>query len=423
VPISSRPRIPLGALREREFRLYFTGQLVSLLGDAVTPFALAWAVLDLTGSARDLGFVIAAKTAPLVIFLLIGGVFADRLPRRGVMLTADVARMAIQAATAALLLSHSAHIWELIVLQALAGTGTAFFNPASTGLTPLTVSPGRLQEANALRGMSTAATLFAGPALAGLLIVAVGPGAALAIDAASFGVSAFYLARLHLPAHINLPPQSFARDLADGWREFTARTWVWLIVISASIGNMMSSVWLVLAAAWVKDGHGGAGAWTAILVASAAGALAAGATVLRIKPQRPLLVGIAAVVPNAAPSILLALKLPWETLVVAELVTGFGNMLFNTLWETTLQQHIPPASLSRVSAYDWFGSLLCQPLGLALAGVVAAGIGMSRTLWIAGVVQLVEIAATLAAPSVRHLRRLEGLQPGGPQPEPSPQAD
>lgn len=153
-------RIPLGALQEREFRLFFTGQLVSLLGDAVTPFALAWAVLDLTGSARDLGFVLAAYTAPLVAFLLVGGVFADRLPRRGVMLTADVARMAIQAATAALLLSHTARIWELIVLQACAGTGTAFFNPASTGLTPMTVSAGRLQEANALRGMSMASTQF-----------------------------------------------------------------------------------------------------------------------------------------------------------------------------------------------------------------------------------------------------------------------
>src|SRR3954465_5501808 len=131
-------RIPLGALREREFRLYFTGQLVSLLGDAVTPFALAWAVLDLTGSARDLGFVIAANTAPLVIFLLVGGVFADRLPRRAVMLTADVVRLAVQAATAALLLSHTAQIWELIVLQAVAGAATAFFNPASTGLTPMT---------------------------------------------------------------------------------------------------------------------------------------------------------------------------------------------------------------------------------------------------------------------------------------------
>lgn len=408
--------IPLGALREREFRLFFSGQLVSLLGDAVTPFALAWAVLDLTGSARDLGFVIAAKTAPLVVFLLVGGVFADRLPRRGVMLSADVARMGIQATTAALLLSHSAHIWELVVLQAFAGTATAFFNPASTGLTPMTVSAERLQQANALRGMSMASTQLLGPALAGVLIVTVGPGYALVIDAASFGVSAFYLARLHLPLHVSLPPQSFTRDLLEGWREFIARTWVWLIVVSASLGNMMSSVWLVLAATWIKDGHGGAGAWTAILVVSAVGALTAGATALRIKPRRPLLLACIVIVPNAAPIILLALKLPWETLVIAALVTGFGNMLFNTLWETTLQQHIPPVSLSRVSAYDWFGSLLCQPLGLALAGVVAAGIGMSRTLWIAAAIDLVAVAAMLAAPSVRHLQRLDKTSaPGAPQ--------
>src|ERR1700685_1335583 len=252
-------RIPLGALQEREFRLFFTGQLVSLLGDAVTPFALAWAVLDLTGSARDLGFVLAAKIAPLVVFLLVGGVFADRLPRRAVMLTADVARMTVQATTAALLLSHTARIWELVVLQAVAGTGTAFFTPASTGLTPMTVSAGRLQEANALRGMSMASMQFAGPALAGLLIVTVGPGYALAIDAARFGVRAFYLARLHLPPHAALPPQSFGRDLVDGWREFTARTWVWLSVVSVSIGNMMNSAWLGLAAGGVKDRRGGGG--------------------------------------------------------------------------------------------------------------------------------------------------------------------
>ncbi len=409
-------RIPLGALQEREFRLFFTGQLVSLLGDAVTPFALAWAVLDLTGSARDLGFVIAAKTAPLVVFLLVGGVFADRLPRRGVMITADVARLAVQAATAALLLSHTARIWELVVLQAFAGTATAFFNPASTGLTPMTVSAGRLQEANALRGISMASMQLLGPAIAGVLIVTVGPGYALAIDAASFGVSAFYLARLHLPLHISLPPQSFARDLRDGWHEFVARTWVWLIVVSASLGNMMSAVWVVLAATWIKQGHGGAGAWTAILVVSAVGALIGGATALRTKPRRPLLVACIVIIPNAVPLVLLALKLPWETLVVAGLVTGFGNMLFNTLWETTLQQHVPPASLSRVSAYDWFGSLLCQPVGLAVAGVAAAAIGMSPTLWIAAAIDLVAIVALLAAPSVR---RLESLAEPGLEQEPA----
>jgi MFS family permease len=240
-----------------------------------------------------------------------------------------------------------------------------------------------------------------------LLIVTVGPGYGLAIDAASFGVSAFYLARLRLPVHVNLPPQSFAHDLRDGWREFVARTWVWLIVVAASLGNMMSSVWLVLAATWIKQGHGGAGAWTALLVVSAVGGMVGAVAALRAKPRRPLLVASLVIVPNALPLVLLALKLPWETYLVAALITGFGNMLFNTLWETTLQQHIPAAALSRVSAYDWFGSLLCQPLGLALAGIVAEGIGFSETLWIAAGVDCVAVAAMLVAPSVRNLRRLD----------------
>jgi len=398
------PRIPLGALREREFRLYFSGQLVSLLGDAVAGFALTWAVLDLTGSARDLGLVIAAKTAPLVIFLLIGGVFADRLPRRAVMLTADVVRMGVQAITAALLLSHTAEIWQLMVLQALAGTATAFFNPASTGLTPMTVSAGRLQEANALRGMSMASMGLLAPALAGVLIVTVGPGYALVVDAASFGVSAVFLALLHLPPHISLPPQSFTRDLLEGWREFVSRTWVWVIVVAASLGNMMGAVFSVLAATWIKDGHGGAGAWSAMLIAGAVGGLVGGVVALRVKPRRPLLFACIVWAPSVASVIFLALELPWETLVIASLIGGLGGMIFNTIWETTLQQHIPSAALSRVSAYDWFGSLLCQPLGLVFAGVAAAAIGMSSTLWIAAAVEILAIVAMLATPSVRRLR-------------------
>jgi MFS family permease len=147
-----------------------------------------------------------------------------------------------------------------------------------------------------------------------------------------------------------------------------------------------------------------------ILIVSAAGALVAGATTLRIKPRRPMLLAAVVVVPHAAPIILLALQLPWQTFAAAAFVTGFGEMLFNTLWETTLQQHIPPASLSRVSAYDWFGSLLCEPLGLALVGVAAAAIGMSTTLWIAAAVDLTAVAAMLAAPSVWRLRRVDESQ-------------
>src|ERR687886_1895166 len=155
----------LGALEEREFRLFFSGQAISLLGDGMAPLALAFAVLDLTGSPTDLGFVFAARIIPWVASLLVGGVFADRLSRRGVMVGADLLRFGSQGLTALLLLAHTASLWQIIVLQALTGAGNGFFGPALTGLTPLVVSRERLQQANALRGMAAAGGEIAGPAI------------------------------------------------------------------------------------------------------------------------------------------------------------------------------------------------------------------------------------------------------------------
>jgi predicted MFS family arabinose efflux permease len=396
-------RESLGALRERQFRLLFTGQLVSLLGDAFSGIALAYAVLNLTGSATDLGYVFAAKTVPLVAFLLIGGVFADRLPRRAVMLISDVARMGAQGAVAVLILTHTAHIWELVVLQALAGTATAFFNPASTGLTPMTISSERLQQANALRGLSMASTGLVGTALGGAVVAVAGPGWALAVDAASYGLSALFLAQLRLPAHVRLPPQSFLDDLRDGWHEFASRTWVWVIVLSAAIGNFMSSLFSVLGAYLSKTELGGALAWTAILSALAGGSIIGGVVSLRVRVRRPLFFGSSLLGFLALPMALLALRAPVALIAAGAFLAGSGNMVFNSLWETTLQRHIPPAALSRVSAYDWFGSMAFQPIGLVLAGPAAAAIGASTTLWIAAGGSLAVAALCVAMPSVRKL--------------------
>jgi predicted MFS family arabinose efflux permease len=391
------------ALRERQFRLLFTGQLISLLGDAFSSIALAFAVLDLTGSATDLGYVLAAKTIPLVGFLLVGGVFADRLPRRAVMLTADVVRGGSQGLVALLILSHHAQIWQIALLQAFAGTATAFFNPASTGLTPMTVSPERLQQANALRGLSMASTGIVGTAIGGLVVAGVGPGWALAVDAASFAVSAFFLAQLRLPAHISLPPQSFLADLQEGWREFTARTWVWVIVVAASVGNMMSSVFIVLGALISKDSLGGPLAWTAIIASMGIGSLIGGFVALRVHVKHPLSFGSTLLGLLVLPMSLLALHAPVVLIAAGALLSGGSSMIFNALWETALQKHIPPAALSRVSAYDWFGSLAFQPLGLVLAGPAAAAIGASSTLWIAAFGTFATCAIAVATPSVRHL--------------------
>jgi predicted MFS family arabinose efflux permease len=383
--------------------LLFTGQLISLLGDSFTSIALAFAVLDLTGSASDLGYVFAAKTIPLVTFLLVGGVFADRLPRRAVMLVADVTRLGSQGAVAVLVLTHNAQIWEIVVLQAVAGTASAFFNPASTGLTPMTISPERLQQANALRGLSMASTGLIGTAIGGGVVTLAGPGWALAVDAASYGASAYFLAQIRLPPHVTLPPQSFLADLQEGWREFVSRTWVWVIVVAASIGNMMSSVFVVLGAVVSKRALGGPLAWTVILSALALGSIAGGYVSLRIHVRRPLFFGSSLLGFLALPMALLAVHAPALLIAAGALVAGGGNMIFNSLWETALQRHIPPTALSRVSAYDWFGSLAFQPLGLIAAGPLAVAIGTRATLWIAAAGVLAMAVLAVATPSVRRL--------------------
>jgi predicted MFS family arabinose efflux permease len=319
------------------------------------------------------------------------------------MLVADVARMGSQGAVAVLILTHTAHVWELVILQAIAGIASAFFNPASTGLTPMTVSPERLQQANALRGLSMASTGIVGTAIGGVMVTLVGSGWALAADAASYGVSAYFLAQLRLPAHVTLPPQSFLSDLREGWREFSSRTWVWVIVLSASIGNMMTSIFAVLGVVIAKNSLGGPLAWTVILAALGAGSFLGGVVALRIHVRRPLFFGSSLVGFLALPMALLALRVPALVVAAGALLAGAGNMIFNSLWETALQRHVPPAALSRVSAYDWFGSMAFAPIGLAIAGPVAAAIGTSTTLWIATAGSLAVAVLAVATPSVRRL--------------------
>lgn len=360
-------------------------------------------MLDLTGSATDLGYVFAARVIPLVTFLLIGGVFADRLPRRMVMLTADVTRMGAQGAVAVLVLTHTAQVWEIVVLQAIAGTASAFFNPASTGLTPMTISPERLQQANALRGLSMASTGLIGTAIGGIVVTIVGPGWALAVDAASFGLSAFFLAQLRLPAQEKLPAQSFLADLHDGWREFSSRTWVWVIVLAASIGNMMGSIFGVLCAVLAKESLGGPLALTVILMGFGVGSLVGGVVSLRLRVRRPLFFGSSLLGFLAVPTVLLALGAPAIVVAAGAVLGGVANMIFNALWETSLQRHVPAAALSRVSAYDWFGSLAFQPIGLMIAGPAAVAFGTTTTLWIAAAGILGSAALAVATPSVRQL--------------------
>jgi hypothetical protein len=394
----------LQVLREREYRLFFVGQAVSLLGDGMVNVALAFAVLDLTGSASALGLVLAARMLPLVGFLLAGGVMADRLPRRTVMIAADLVRVASQGAIAALLIAGVAEVWQLAALSAVTGSATAFFNPASTGLMPAVVSPERLQQANALRGLAMASGQIAGPALAGLLVAGAGAGWALAVDAGTFAVSVAFLLRLHVAPMERLVVRSVLADLREGWDTFRSYTWLWTFVAAAALGNFVNAASGVLGPLVAKESLGGAPAWALIVSALGVGSLAGGVLALHVRPRRPMLVATLPLFVFALPLAMLALALPAGWIALVSMFAGAGVMISNTVWETTLQQHVPAEALSRVSSYDWFGSLAFQPIGFAVWGPVAELAGVSTTLWVAFGLQISTVLVLLPVPSIRHLR-------------------
>jgi MFS family permease len=409
------------ALREPQFRLLFVGQTVSVVGDAVVPVALAFAVLGLTGSASDLGFVLAAHTITLVAFVLLGGVWADRLPRQRLMLGSDLIRGAAQAAVAALLLTHHARLWHLVVLTVVYSAAEAFFRPAMTGLVPGTVSVARLQQANALIAMSYSASRFVGPALAGIFIAVGGVGTAFAVDAASFGVNAIFLARLRPAAAPRSERQHLLADLAAGWNELRSRTWLWAIIVWASTYLLVfAAPVFVLGPLVAKESLGGASAWATIMVAFGFGSVVGGAVALRWRPGRPLLACSASVLLVAPTSALLALREPVWAIGAAQLLAGISMGFFLAVWETTLQQHVPPDKLSRVSSYDWMGSFAMMPIGYVLVGPVSAAIGVSETLWLATAWVVISTAAVLGIRDVRELRRVEEAPVEVRLPEPVP---
>jgi predicted MFS family arabinose efflux permease len=398
-------------LRERDFRLVYGAQVVSLLGDGIIPVALAFAILDLTGSATDLGLVLAARTVTLVASLLAGGVVADRVSRRRVMIAADLVRFASQALLGLLLVTGEARLWELAALQAILGAATGFFNPASTGLIPQVVSEARLQDANALRGFAMAIGGIAGPVIAGVLVATVGSGEALLADAATYALSALLLARVHVPDRTEQRPRaSFFADLRGGWHELRSRTWAWTVVSAFAFVNLLVAPFYVLGPLVAKRELGGATAWAGILAARGAGEVLGAIVSLQVRPARPLRVAVLACGLGFIPTMLLAAGAPAVLIGAAAVVSGGGVMVFNTLWETTLQSHVPPAALSRVSAYDWFGSGTFQPLGFALAGPIAGGIGVAATLWAAAGLELALIASLLL---VRDVRTLGASAPRG----------
>lgn len=401
MPISNR----LQVLREPDYRRLFLGRTTSLIGDGMSPVAIAFAVLDLTGSATDLGLVLAAHSVALIALILVGGVVGDRVSPRVAMLGADLTRTVSMAIVATLLLTGAAEIWQLALLYAIDGAATAFFNPASNAIVPQIVPGRRLQEANALLSISRYAGKVGGPALAGVLLALGSPGTALAVDAATFAVSAACLLGVRAPRLREAGAgDAFLSELRHGWREFSSRSWMVAVIVSAAISNaIFFPLWLVLGPTVANDSLGGSSAWALIAALWGLGGLLGAMLALSVRPRHPLLVGESFIVLIGVPMLLLAIPAQTGVIAAGALVTGAAVGLGEVLYETVSAQHIPPESLSRVLAYDWFGSLALEPLGLALIGPLAAGVGISTALLLGGVAVTLCQASILLVPSLRRL--------------------
>jgi MFS family permease len=413
-----------GAWRARSFRFFFFGQGISAIGDRIVAVALPFAVLGLTGSVEDLGIVLAAQTVPLVAFVLLGGVWADRLPRRAVMLTSDLVRAGAQGASGVLLVTGSAHVGELVALQAVYGTAEAFFVPAEQALLPETVAAADLQQANSLMAISSNVAQVGGPALGGVLVATLGGGWGLAIDAGTFLASAASLSAMRVAATSPAPRTGAWRELRDGWRAVRSRTWLWASILEFMVANWVVSPYLVLGPEVARASLGGPGAWAAISTAAGVGALLGGWWGLRWQPRFPLrAMFVTSVIGTTPVLLLLGAVAPLPALLAASVLSGMSISFFNLVWFTVVQRKIPGAELSRVVSWDALGSYVATPIGLAAAGPLGVALGIPATLYGAAALGAAGTLAVLTVPSVRNLRYEPGdanaARPVTPDPAPA----
>ncbi len=401
-------------LRHREFRLLWLASSASTLGDGIVFIALALYVTEI-GTPTDVGLVLAAHALPLVLFVLIGGVWADRLERHRVMVTTDVIRALLHGLLAVLIFLGDVPIWAIVVIEAGFGTAEAFFSPAATGLIPQTVPEDELQQANAAVSVVQNASELVGPALATALVLGLGAGWAFAVDALTFVISALLLSRVRPRSRgERAARQPLRTELAIGWRELRSRQWAWVVIAATSVALLLAlAPFLTLGPTVAEDEYGGAGTYGAIMVALGGGTVLGSLVGLRWRPRYPIRFAMAwgTIWPPAIAVFALAPPL-WVVGPLFVLV-GFGFAMFDVSWDTALQERIPPYALSRVSSFDWMGSLALLPLGYLLAGPLAERFGAVEVLVVGGVLAFLVQVLALITPGVWRLR---AIQPNSPTP-------
>lgn len=392
------------AFHYASFRNLFFARLLTVLGNGIAPIALAFAVLDMGGTAADLGIVIASRSVFNVAFLLIGGVLADRYARSKVLLYSSVIAAVSQAVVACLVLDGSATIALLAVLGAINGAAAGASLPASQSMVPQTVPVHSLREANAFIQLGIYGGTVLGASLGGVLISVMGPGWGLAVDALGFAASAplYLMIRIH-----STQPQgsqsNILQDLKDGWTEFISRSWVWAIVVQFTIVNAAFSGVMMILGPVVADETFGRAGWGMAIAAQSAGLIVGSVIALRWRPRRDLLIGTILTAFCAGPIVVLALLPSTPILMVVFFIAGVGFGLFGVAWAQSLQTHIPPEKLARVYAYDALGSFVAIPVGELAAGPLAMHYGNEKVLLACAAAVLLATFAASFTPSIRRL--------------------
>jgi len=401
--------VVLAALRSRDFRLLWLGQSVSVIGDALLIVAVGLFVTRLTGDPWDVGLVLAAYSLPLVVFLLIGGVVADRLPRQWVMLVSDVVRGLAHALLAVLIATGTVRVAHLVVIGLVFATAQAFFQPAYAGLVPQTVAEADIQAAQALGGVSRELATFAGPALATALVLTSGGALAFAVDAATFAVSALTLWNVRTRSRGEPGERRAAlAELREGWSAVRERAWVWAPIAANCAALLLAlAPFFVLGPAVSRREYGTEAVYGIVNAAWGVGTISGALAAVRWRPRRPLLATVLAGTLWPGQIALFATGADLRLLFPSTVLCGAGIGLYGVWWETALAQRIPPHLLSRVSAWDWMGSLALLPLGYLISGPLARGVGETPVLVTGGLLGMAAMAATLLVRSLRELARVE----------------
>nr|WP_318383773.1 MFS transporter [uncultured Enterobacter sp.] len=403
---------PRRAFHSAPFRHLFFARILTVLGNGIAPIALAFAVLDIGGSAADLGIVVAARSLFNVAFLLIGGVLADRYSRNRVLLVSSLIAALSQGAVAALVLDGSATVALLAVLGTLNGAAAGIALPASSAMVPQTVPVHNLREANALIQLGIYGGTVIGASLGGILTSAVGPGWGLAVDALGFAASAplYLMVRTHA-AQAASSASDILQDLREGWKEFIAHTWVWTIVVQFTIVNAAFSGIVMVLGPIVADTTFGRTGWGMVVAAQSIGLIVGSFIALRWRPRRDLFIGTLLVALCALPVALLSLWPSTGILMAAFFAAGVGFGLFGVAWSQSLQTHIPPDKLARVYAYDAMGSFVAIPVGELAAGPLALHFGSDKVLLASAFAVLAATVAACFVPAIRHLDNSPTVKP------------